>query len=214
MAGDVGRTQKLLTGDQQNIVFARVQNFVVQIRPTILVLIEEWLGDTIDLRISFFHARLQFMTPPDDDSARNTISRRTFLGGTALVVLPTLCGGCTSERVQMIDLPAVANNAIVLPLDEFPELAAVGGSVVGKASGHATPIVIAHVEDGKFAVLDATCTHMQCTVTYNALNLTLDCPCHHSTFEVDGRVIGGPAVRPLRAFGTNFDGTNLTITLA
>ena len=152
------------------------------------------------------------MNPSDDD--RNSISRRTFLGGTALVVLPTLCGGCTSERAPMVDLPAVANNSIVVALDAFPELAAVGGSVVGKASGHATPIVIAHVEDGKFAVLDATCTHMQCTVTYNALNLTLDCPCHDSTYELDGRVIGGPAVRPLRTFATNFDGANLTITLA
>jgi cytochrome b6-f complex iron-sulfur subunit len=137
-----------------------------------------------------------------------------FLRGTALVVLPTLCGGCTSERVQLIDLPAVENNTIVLSLDEFPELAPVGGSVVGKASGRASPLVIAHVEDGKFAVLDATCTHMQCTVTYNALNLTLDCPCHDSSYEVDGRVIGGPAARPLRTFATSFDGTNLTITLA
>jgi cytochrome b6-f complex iron-sulfur subunit len=154
------------------------------------------------------------MNPHDDDGPRNTISRRTFLGGTALVVLPTLCGGCTSARAPVIDLPAVANNAIVLAIDEFPELAAVGSSVVGKATGYATPIVIAHFENGKFAVLDATCTHMQCTVTYNALNLTLDCPCHDSSYELDGRVIGGPAVRPLRTFATNFDGTSLTITLA
>jgi cytochrome b6-f complex iron-sulfur subunit len=154
------------------------------------------------------------MNPHDDDGPGNTISRRTFLGSTALVVLPTLCGGCTSERVPVIDLPPVADNAIVLSLDEFPELSAVGGSVVGKASGRASPLVIAHVESGKFAALDATCTHMQCTVTYNALNLTLDCPCHDSSYEVDGRVIGGPAARPLRTFATSFDGTNLTITLA
>jgi cytochrome b6-f complex iron-sulfur subunit len=153
------------------------------------------------------------MTPPSDDGSRNTISRRTFLGSSALVVLPTLCGGCASERASVIDLPAVVNNTIVLSLDEFPDLVAVGGSVLGKASGHASPIVIAHVEDGRFAVLDATCTHMQCTVTYNALNLTLDCPCHESTYELDGRVIGGPAPRPLRTFATSFDGTNLTITL-
>src|SRR5687768_16797506 len=104
------------------------------------------------------------MNPHDGDD--NAISRRMFLRGTALVVLPTLCGGCTSERVPVIDLPAVENNTIALSLDEFLELAPVGGSVVGKASGRASPLVIAHVENGKFAVLDATCTHMQCTVTY------------------------------------------------
>ena len=151
---------------------------------------------------------------PVDDEPRNTISRRTFLGSTALVVLPTLCGGCAGDSASVIELPAVANNAIVLARDEFPELAAIGSSIVGKASGYAGPIVIAHVADGRFAVLDATCTHMQCTVTYNALNETLDCPCHDSTYELDGRVIGGPAVRPLRTFTTSFDGASLTITLA
>lgn len=146
--------------------------------------------------------------------SRNTISRRTFLGGgTALVVLPVLCGGCSDDGA-MVDLPAVANNAIVLLLDSFPMLAAVGGSVIGKADGHANPIVIARVDGSSFAALDAICTHMQCTVTYNALNLSLDCPCHHSSYELDGSVITGPAVRPLRNYTTSFDGTTVTVTLA
>ena len=154
------------------------------------------------------------MNSSDDDRTLSSISRRTFLGSTALVVLPTLCGGCTSNAPALIDLPAVTNNAIAIPLDEFAALAAVGGSIVGKAPGHAGPIAIAHVDDRTFVALDATCTHMQCTVEYNALNLTFDCPCHDSTYEVDGRVIGGPAVRPLKTFTASSDGTMLTITLA
>ena len=154
------------------------------------------------------------MHSSDDDRTQNSISRRSFLGGTALVVLPALCGGCTSNSVAVIELPAVADNAIVIPLADFPDLAAVGGSVVGKAAGRAGPIVIAHVEDGKFAALDATCTHMQCTVSYNPLALAMDCPCHDSSYELDGRVIGGPAPRPLKVFVASSDGTTLTITLA
>jgi cytochrome b6-f complex iron-sulfur subunit len=142
------------------------------------------------------------------------ISRRSFLGGTALVVLPVLCGGCNGDGSAVIDLPAVANNAIVLPLDGFPVLTEVGGSIVGKADGHTNPIVIARVDDARFAALDAVCTHMQCTVSYNALNLTFDCPCHDSTYEIDGKVIAGPAIRPLRTFAASSDGANLTITLA
>ena len=34
------------------------------------------------------------------------------------------------------------------------------------------------------------------------------------TYEVDGRVIGGPAPRPLKVFTAASDGTTLTITLA
>ena len=149
----------------------------------------------------------------DDAEPRYEISRRSFLGSTALVVLPALCGGCTDDGVETVDLPAVANNAIVLALAEFPMLMSAGGSIIGKASGYSNPIVIARVDGSTFAALDAICTHLRCTVTYNALNLTLDCPCHGSTYEVDGRVIGGPAPRSLTKFTASSDGTMLTIGL-
>ena len=147
---------------------------------------------------------------------RYTITRRRFLGGSALVVLPVLGGGCASNgpEVMIIDLPAVVNQAIVLPLEDFPELKTIGGSIVGKTPGYANPIVIARVSEDMFAALDAICTHMRCTVSYNALNLTLDCPCHGSTYEVDGRVIGGPAPRALRTFTARPDGAALTVMLA
>jgi Rieske Fe-S protein len=148
------------------------------------------------------------------DPVCNMISRRTFLGGTALVVLPVLYGGCAADRTVMVDLPSVVNNAIVIPLDAYPMLAEVGGSILGKVAGRADPIIIARVDDASFAAVDALCTHMQCTVAYNALNLTFDCPCHNSSYEIDGRLIGGPAPRPLRAYSTQSDGTNLTIRLA
>jgi cytochrome b6-f complex iron-sulfur subunit len=141
------------------------------------------------------------------------ISRRSFLGSTALVVLPALCGGCTDDGVTIVELPAVSNKTIAISLDEFPMLNSVGGSIVGQASGYSNPIVIARVRDDMFAALDAICTHDRCTVAYNALNLTLDCPCHGSTYEVDGKVINGPALRALPKFTATSDGTTLTITL-
>jgi Rieske Fe-S protein len=149
-----------------------------------------------------------------DDGVPHTISRRGFLGSSALVVLPVLCGACGSSDPPTVDLPAVSGNTIVFPLSQFPELAKPGGSILGTAKGYANPIVIARVHDDVFAALDAVCTHQHCIVEYNALNVTLDCPCHGSTYEVDGTVIGGPAPRPLTRLTAQSDGTNLTITLA
>jgi Rieske Fe-S protein len=149
-----------------------------------------------------------------DGEAPYKISRRSFLGSSALVVLPAICGGCTDNGPPPVDLPAVTNNTIVIPLADFPPLMKAGGSIVGQAKGYANPIVIARVRDDSISALDAICTHMRCTVAYNALNISLDCPCHGSTYEVDGTVIGGPAPRPLRVFSVAFDATNVTITLA
>jgi len=149
----------------------------------------------------------------ENDRVDYAISRRRFLGSTALVVLPAICGGCTDNGPPIVDLPRVANKTIALPLGDFPALAKVGGSIIGRADGYAHPIVVARVDDGSYAALDAICTHQACVVEYNALNLTLDCPCHGSSYEVDGRVINGPAVLPLKDFTATSDGAILTITL-
>jgi glycine/D-amino acid oxidase-like deaminating enzyme/nitrite reductase/ring-hydroxylating ferredoxin subunit len=50
---------------------------------------------------------------------------------------------------------------------------------------------------GKLRVLDPTCTHMGCTVAWNAAERSWDCPCHGSRFDLDGRVLNSPATAPL-----------------
>lgn len=49
-------------------------------------------------------------------------------------------------------------------------------------------------QDGLYA-LSLVCTHLGCTVAVSAGALA--CPCHGSTFDRQGRVVTGPADRPL-----------------
>ena len=50
---------------------------------------------------------------------------------------------------------------------------------------------------GRLHAVAATCTHMGCSVTWNAAEGSWDCPCHGSRFGIDGTVLNGPAVAPL-----------------
>jgi hypothetical protein len=45
-------------------------------------------------------------------------------------------------------------------------------------------------------IFSATCTHQACTIT-GFQNQSYVCPCHLSTFDLNGRVQVGPAVAPL-----------------
>ena len=56
---------------------------------------------------------------------------------------------------------------------------------------------LARLSGGGFLALDRTCTHLGCTVPWNAASGRFDCPCHASSFDITGAVVGPPAPRPL-----------------
>ena len=50
---------------------------------------------------------------------------------------------------------------------------------------------------GELRVYSPICPHLGCEVSWSEVNRRFECPCHASIFSIDGRVLGGPAPRPL-----------------
>ena len=74
------------------------------------------------------------------------------------------------------------------------DLAPGEGAVVRVGGKH---LAVRRDEEGALHALSARCTHLGCLVAFNGAEQVWECPCHGSRFDVDGRVIQGPAVRPL-----------------
>ncbi|MES1183111.1 MAG: FAD-dependent oxidoreductase [Myxococcales bacterium] len=70
-----------------------------------------------------------------------------------------------------------------------------GEGCIVKADGQ--KLAVYRDEDGKVHAVSAICTHQGCQVAFNPIERSWDCPCHGSRFDIDGRVLDGPAQKPL-----------------
>ena len=55
------------------------------------------------------------------------------------------------------------------------------------------------------------CTHLGCAYHWENQRNQFVCPCHESLFSVDGKVMGGPAARPLDRYVTRIEDDKLLI---
>jgi menaquinol-cytochrome c reductase iron-sulfur subunit len=55
------------------------------------------------------------------------------------------------------------------------------------------------------------CTHLGCAYHWDEDKKEFICPCHTSFFSIDGKVISGPAPRPLDRYSTKIDGAKLLL---
>jgi cytochrome b6-f complex iron-sulfur subunit len=75
-------------------------------------------------------------------------------------------------------------------------------------------VFIVRTKDGGFFAETAVCTHLGCITQWNPEAGQIQCPCHGSKFNRDGKIENGPAPKPLPHFALRLmpDGTLLVDT--
>ena len=63
--------------------------------------------------------------------------------------------------------------------------------------------------NGQLSAFSPWCTHLGCAYHWEAAQHEFVCPCHTSFFSIDGKVVSGPAPRPLDRYEVAVKGTRV-----
>lgn len=130
---------------------------------------------------------------------KKPVSRKDFLVttcrglcGIALsTAAATWLAGCAVTK-QSVYTAAIRGKKVVIPLDLFAEKTT---QVVKVPGWHYNLLVVKEPEQEGYKALLMKCTHQGFQLTSDKGGL--HCNLHGSTFDLEGRVINGPAAQPL-----------------
>jgi Rieske Fe-S protein len=137
--------------------------------------------------------------------------RDLFRGSLMLAGAPTLC--CSTADVPPASI-SYQRDTVEIDLRAAADLARTGASARLVDDDHKLDLMVAHPEKNRFVVLDRPCSHGGGPVAYSHRRRTVQCTCWgHSEFSLEGKVLAGPAKRPLRVYKTTLRGSRLKILL-
>jgi cytochrome b6-f complex iron-sulfur subunit len=139
-----------------------------------------------------------------------TSNRRSFLGrlwaGLGLLALLELIGvGVAYFRRGKTDARAGSGEDAINcgAADQYAP-----GTVTAFVRGR---FYLARLEDGGFLAISRQCTHLGCTVPWDADAQCFACPCHASRFDITGAVVNAPAPRALDLFSLTIENDTIRV---
>ena len=141
-----------------------------------------------------------------------SMSRRAFLtwvgvGGLASS-LPVALAACSSDTEQT-EAAATKEFQSVGSVAELDKT----GFLLNKKSPVGSVLVV-RTPEKKLIAVNPTCTHAGCTVDWTGSSGKFACPCHQSEFGIDGKVLKGPANKPLKTYQAKLQGTSVLVKQA
>lgn len=133
---------------------------------------------------------------PEGGMSRRKVLRHSYQGLAAVAVVGMGglgVSGCVSVNRYVFRSPS-KSNVVVIPESEMAQLKTVTDVLEIRTLKEEGPVFVRKVR-GEYVALSSTCTHRGCEVESNPT--FYECPCHNSKFDLEGRVVNGPATQHL-----------------
>jgi len=141
-----------------------------------------------------------------DKDCETCVTRREFLAASSVLTAGVIAGCATASVYR---LPSVDGRVLVDPKG-YAELGQSGGMIQLNVSGVEDPLILVRHED-TYQAFSAVCTHLRCYVRPSKHFML--CPCHGSTFDLQGNALRGPAEQPLVRYRTEVSAEGIAIFL-
>src|SRR5437667_3709567 len=112
--------------------------------------------------------------------------------------------------LKFIIPPDTAESAVLSVSAGRPDNIAPNSGAIFKFGGE--PGLLVRTAEGELRAFSARCTHLNCTVQYDAGERLIVCACHGGTFDLNGKNIAGPPPRPLLTYSVNIRGDEIVVS--
>lgn len=129
------------------------------------------------------------------------VSRRHFLK--YLGVLAGILSACPARWAFA--------KSLQLSLEKVEKLQSIGGSVILKVKGK--EILFIRDAEATVRAFDPVCPHKGCIVAFDKTANRIECPCHRSVYDLEGRVLAGPAPRGLKRYDAELKDQKIVFSL-
>jgi menaquinol-cytochrome c reductase iron-sulfur subunit len=146
--------------------------------------------------------------------------RRFFLTGiyglwgviSAALVVPSFLYLFFPPKPKKENLWVKATDLSKLPVNSPEEVVFRRNRVDGwKISSEKATAWVVKQSDNQVVAFAPQCTHLGCAYHWDEQKKNFLCPCHSSVFAIDGRVLSGPAPRPLDRYSVRVEGDGLLV---
>jgi len=132
------------------------------------------------------------------------VSRRQFIQLGLAAVVSAWAGVLVQSRLFPQASSAQQAKPFRFPLAELP----VGG--VKNLDYAGSPALVMRTPES-IRAFSLICTHLGCTVSWEAGKGEFYCPCHDGRFDAFGEVTGGPPTLPLESLPVRIDGDTVIV---
>ena len=135
----------------------------------------------------------------------DSMTRRDFVIGCTGCAVAIGVAGCTAVNpVPLLEADAQGGIPLAGVLDK-------AGDQIKVRLPDAPELVLVWKSAQGYGAASIVCTHRGSEVHFSVQAGTLDCPSHGSRFDQDGKVVEGPAKKPLKPYQVTVEGDRLRL---